>query len=266
MKRWLLRLAVGLVGLYALTCVLARLSYRRFVYPAPLPGASAGGAGEALVLHAADGQTAHAIWFAPPPGARVVAYFHGNGETAEANVPLALDLVSRGFGVLLVEYRGYGASASGSPSESGLYLDAHAALDEAARRGAGSDRIALWGTSLGTGVAAEMARRGRGSSLVLVAPYASLVDAAASHVGWLPMSLVVPDRFATLEKAPSLRLPTLVAHGDRDDVIPFAQGRSVANAIAGARFYVVRGAAHNDVYDRGGDELMNLIVLTLRGR
>jgi pimeloyl-ACP methyl ester carboxylesterase len=260
MRRWLLRFAVGLVGLYALTCVLARVSYRRFVYPAPSHVAGAAGEGEALVLRASDGEAAHAVWFAPPPGARAIAYFHGNGETAEANLPLAFDLVRRGFGVLLVEYRGYGASSQGSPNEKGLYLDAEAALDEAARRGVGPDRVALWGTSLGTGVAAEMARRGRGSSLVLVAPFASLLDAASSRVAWLPMSLVVPDRFDTLGKAPGIHVPTLVAHGDRDDVIPFAQGRAVAGAIAGARFYVVSGAAHNDVYDRGGDALMDLIT------
>jgi pimeloyl-ACP methyl ester carboxylesterase len=109
-------------------------------------------------------------------------------------------------------------------------------------------------------VAAEMARLGRGSTLVLVSPFTSLVDAAASHYGFLPMSLLIPDRFDTLAKAAAIHIPTLVVHGDRDDVIPFAQGQAVATAIAGARFVPIAGAMHGDIYGRGGDALMEQIV------
>jgi fermentation-respiration switch protein FrsA (DUF1100 family) len=182
-------------------------------------------------------------------------------EVRDDETPLALNLARRGLGALLVEYRGYGASAPSGPlSEDGLYLDAEAALDEAARRGAGPDRITLWGMSLGTGVAAEMGRRGRGSALVLVSPYTSLTDMAARTAGWLPTSLLLPDRFDTLGKARAIRVPTLVAHGDRDDVIPFEMGRTLASAIAGARFVPVPGARHIDIYAVGGEHLMDVLV------
>jgi pimeloyl-ACP methyl ester carboxylesterase len=261
MRRALPRVLLGVFAAYAVLCIGARGTYRRYVYPAPPPHPPELEAGERLVLRAADGAPAHAIWFAPPPGGRVVAYFHGNGGLADDETPLGVELVRRGLGALLVEYRGYGSSAgSPPPSEAGLYLDAEAALDEAAKRGAGPDRIALWGTSLGTAVAAEMARRGRGSSLVLVSPFTSLPAVASRVTWWLPTSLLLPDRFDTLGKAGDIRVPTLVAHGDCDEVVPFEMGRSVARAIAGARFLPIAGAMHGDVYAVGGGELMDALV------
>jgi fermentation-respiration switch protein FrsA (DUF1100 family) len=246
---------------YAALCVVARSSYRRFAYPHPPPTARDVGAGEWLAPRAADGQSAHALWFRPPRAARVIVYFHGNGEQAEDNIPLASDLVSRGFGVLLVEYRGYGVATGQTPSEEALYLDAAAALDELSRRGVPPSRIALWGMSLGTGVAAEMARRGRGASLVMVAPFVSLTAVASRFLPWwLPASWVVPDRFDTLSKARDVRIPTLVVHGDRDDVVPYAMGRTVAAAIAGARMVTAPGAGHGDVYVRGGEALIDVIA------
>jgi alpha-beta hydrolase superfamily lysophospholipase len=264
------RIAVGgLVAIalaYAAVCVIARSSYRRYVYPHPPPIARRAGAGERLALRAADGQLAHALWFPPPPAARVIVYFHGNGEQAEDNVPLASELVARGFGVLLVEYRGYGVAAGQTPSEEALYLDGTTMLDDLARRGVPASRIALWGMSLGTGVAAEMARRGRGASLVLVAPFVSLTAVASRFLPWwLPACWVVPDRYDTLSKARDIRVPTLVVHGDRDDVVPYAMGRTVAGAIDGARMVTAPGAGHNDVYARGGATLIDLIARHCRG-
>jgi uncharacterized protein len=270
MKRRMLQAAATLAIAYAGACALARASYRRFVYPAPSPQtrACAPDGPERLELRASDGAATHALWLAPAsPGARVVAYFHGNGATADDELELASWIRARGLGALVVEYRGYGASStSPAPSEAGLYADAEAALDEIARRGFPPERVALWGISLGTGVAAEMARRGRAAALVLVSPFTSLQAVAARvwWAGWLPTSLLVPDRYDTLSKAASLRVPTLIVHGDRDGVVPFDMGRTLSTAIAGARFVAVVGADHNDVYALGGDALMEAILAHCR--
>jgi pimeloyl-ACP methyl ester carboxylesterase len=109
-----------------------------------------------------------------------------------------------------------------------------------------------------------MARRGRGAALVLVSPFTSLVDVASRTVRWLPVSLLLPDRYDTLAKAPQIRVSALVVHGDEDEVVPFAMGQAVARSIAGARFLRIEHARHGDVYDRGGRELMSAIVEQLR--
>jgi uncharacterized protein len=211
-------------------------------------------------LIARDGVVVHAIELPAPPGARTVVHFHNNRETVESLASFAGALRSRGLGVLLVEYRGYGASAGEQPSEDGLYLDAEAALDMLAARGVGPDRVVLSGASLGTGVAAEMARRGRGKSLVLVTPYTSIPDLVTSVVPGVPAALLLTDRFETLRKAAEIRIPTLVIHGDADEIVPFAMGKRIASAIAGAHLLRVPAGRHGDLFARDGTRLFDAIA------
>lgn len=262
---------------YGLLVLLARGVHRRVVYQPPEavdPGKLPEGAA-LLDARAADGTTAHALVFAaapppppaphprhdprrpppppppPPPGpARTIVHFHGNAETADDNVKLAHELQKKGFDVVLAEYRGYGRSRGASPTEEGLYLDALAVLDAVEARGTPRERIVLWGQSLGAGVASEMARRGRGARLVLVAPLASTLELGkrAIPVPILPLSYVFADRFDTLGKAPEITLPTLVVHGDADDVIPPEHGERISKALPHATFLKVGEGKHDNLY------------------
>lgn len=199
-------------------------------------------------LTARDGVSVRALELPAGEAASVVVHFHNNRERAEQSAGIARELAERGVGVVLVEYRGYAGSAS--PSEEGLYADAEAVLAMLRARGVGPERIVLWGTSLGTGVAAEMARRGRGGRLVLVTPYTSIPDLVTSSVPFLPAGLLVADHFDTLSKAPSITIPTLVVHGDADEIVPFQMGERVAAAIPGARLLRVAGGHHGDLLQR----------------
>ena len=235
---------------YALIVFGARLLHRRVLYQPPsdeevqeLPEGAA-----LLTARAKDGVTVHALEFANPKATRTIVHFHGNAETVPANAYLAREMKKRGFAVVLVEYRGYGRSKGTRPDEQGLYDDAAAILDLLAARGVGPDRVVLWGQSLGTGVAAEMAHRGRGSRLVLVAPFTSTVAMARRIVPVLPASLVMADRFDTLAKAPEIDAPTLVVHGDIDDVIPFEQGETVSHALPHGTFLKVPEGRHDNLY------------------
>jgi len=264
-RRWAPRLAIGAVLSFGGVGVLARLVYRRFLYPAPRvdrieppPG------GRILELRAEGGVPVHAMELPNAAADRTVVYFHGNGESIGDDVWMAERLVARGFAVTLAEYRGYGRSygVTPAPTEEGLYADAVAVLDDLAARGVGPERIVLWGTSLGTGVAVEMARRGRGGALVLVAPYTSVVDVGAYHVPFLPVSLVMGDRFDSLSKAAALRLPTVVVHGTEDEVIPFFMGERMASAIEGSLFEPIAGAHHMDCF-LAGHQLLNRVYAFL---
>jgi fermentation-respiration switch protein FrsA (DUF1100 family) len=239
----------GVAQMYLLACVLGRVGYRFLLYPAPRtddaplpPGA------RVRELRAADGVRVHAIELPNPVSARTVVYFHGNGEVAGDDLWMAKSLVAQGFAVTLAEYRGYGRSSASSPSEAGLYADASAVLDDLAELGVGSDRIVLWGASLGTGVAVEMALRGRGAALVLVSPYTSIVDMARRMTPFLPVSLLVGDKFDTESKAARLALPTVIVHGTDDEIVPFAMGERVARAVRGSRFERIEGGHHMDCF------------------
>jgi pimeloyl-ACP methyl ester carboxylesterase len=263
-KRRMIRSALIVAGAYVAILVGGRLEYRRFVYPAPPPEPLAVPDGFTLLrLSASDAVAVHALLLPPKTStARTMVLFHGNGERMEWGADLAERLWARGFGVVLAEYRGYGRSAADGvvPSQEGLYRDAEAVLDALGAEGTPPSRIVVWGTSLGTGVAAEMARRGRASALILASPYTSIRALGAHHVPILPMSLVIPDRFDTLRSAPTIRVPTLVIHGDADEIIPYAMGQAVARAIPGARLVTVAGGHHNDLFAVAGERLLDEVT------
>jgi fermentation-respiration switch protein FrsA (DUF1100 family) len=239
----------------------ARAAERPYLFPTD--GLVRAEAPQDLVLRtfvAKDGVHGRALELAPPEGGPVLVDFHNNRETVEARAGMARSLRAAGLGVLLVEYRGYGsAKSAGAPSEEGLYLDAEAALDALASRGVGPERVILCGTSLGSGVAAEMARRGRGARLVLVSPYTSIPDLVVASAPSVPAAALLPDTFDTLAKARDIRVPTLVIHGDADEVVPFWMGERVSNAIARARLVRVAGGHHGDLFARESDRLLQEI-------
>jgi fermentation-respiration switch protein FrsA (DUF1100 family) len=214
-------------------------------------------------LRARDGVEVRVLELPCKPGAPIVVHFHNNREVAEQTGSIARELAARGLGVLLVEYRGYGTS-SGKPSEAGVYADAEAALDFLTARGVTPDRIVLWGTSLGTGVAAEMAKRGRGGRLVLDTPYTSIPNLVANRVPFLPADFLIDDHFDTLSKAPSIAIPTTVIHGDADEIVPFEMGQHLAATIPGARLLRIAGGHHGDLFARAHVVMIDAIAGPLR--
>jgi uncharacterized protein len=261
---FLLRTLLILAAMYAVLCLAGCFAYRALLFPAPRdeapeppPEASI------LTVRSGDGVSVPALHFPAPPGAPTLVHFHGNGETIRTGTSFGRALASRGIGVLLVEYRGYGA-APGDPGEEAFYRDAEAALAALVESGVRNEDIVLSGTSLGTGVAAEMAARGHGARLVLVTPYTSIPAVAGRLVPILPMSVIVADRFDTLGKAGRIRQATLVIHGDEDELIPYEMGKAVTAAIAGARLVTVPGGHHNDLFARRPD-LIDVIADHAKG-
>jgi pimeloyl-ACP methyl ester carboxylesterase len=255
-----MKVALMAAGLYAALLGLGRFGYRAVLYPAPSRSLRVPPAGTELRQHrAADGAPVQALHFAAR-GRRTVVFFHGNGEVIADVVDLGRALVARGLGVVLVEYRGYGGSPARGPSELGLYHDAEAVLGDLHAEGLGADQIVLWGSSLGSGVAVEMALRGHACRLVLSAPYTSIPAVAWRLLPILPMRMVVTDHFDNLAKAPRLRLPTLILHGDRDNVVPYDMGVTLAGVIEGARLITVPGASHNDLFVVAGEPLLDAAV------
>lgn len=249
--RRLKRIVINLLlvaATYGLVVLAARLLHRQVVYQPPAAeAATLDPSVNVIEAHANDGVTVHALEVAGR-SATTVVHFHGNAETADQNLALAHRLSKHGLRVVLVEYRGYGRSKGDASTETGLYADAEAILAELERRGTAPRDIVLWGQSLGTGVATEMARRGRGSKLVLVAPFASTTALAQSSVPFLPASLVMVDAFDNLAKAPSIALPVLVVHGDADTVIPLEHGKRLAAAFPHAELREVGGGTHENLY------------------
>jgi len=179
----------------------------------------------------------------PERGAQTIVFFHGNGESAAENIDFAGELARLGFHVVLAEYRGYGREP-GTASETGVYLDAKAVIEAC---GVPSRELILVGRSLGTGVAVEMASRGIGARLVLVSPFTSIAEVAARFLGPLA-ALAITDRFDSASKIAKVKVPVVVLHGDRDEIVPFALGKKLAE-MAKAKLVPIRGHGHNDLWE-----------------
>jgi uncharacterized protein len=223
------------------------------VVPDPPPGVEERG------ITTDDGVRLHA-WYAPAtasplataqvPGAGdtpVLVWSHGNGGNIANRVDVLLALQARGMSVLAYDYRGYGRS-QGRPSEAGVYSDARAAYDSERVRGTSPGRIVCFGESLGCAVTLRLATERSCAGVVLVAPFTTLADVACWHYGLL--GRLVGARFDAVANVKRLAVPLLVAHGDRDEIVPLDLGRRLFGAAPEPkRFVRVRGAHHNDVFD-----------------
>jgi uncharacterized protein len=265
----------ALVAILALVLVLFWLGQRRLIYfpfgevmtpaAAGLPGA------ESITFPTEDGLTLGG-WFVPaqPAATRsptTVIVFNGNAGNRAFRAPLAAALAQRGVSVLLFDYRGYGGNA-GSPSEKGLAADARAARRYVAGR-ARSDRIVYFGESLGTGVAVRLAAEqplalsgvGGPAALILRSPFTSLTDTGRHHYPFLPVSLMLTDRFASIDRIGNIRCPLLVIAGDRDSVIPVEQSRRLFEAAREPkRLVIVERADHNDYDLLAGERLVEAVT------
>jgi hypothetical protein len=178
-----------------------------------------------------------------------VVYFHGNGGSLAGAAAETAQYAAAGYGVLLVEYRGYGGNP-GAPSEQGLYQDGRAAMAFLRAQGIAPARTIIVGHSLGTGTATQMAQEFGPAALILLAPFTSIPDAAAAAMPYVPARWLVSDRFDNLAKLPALTMPVLILHGTADSVVPFALGERLAKAAPTATFRAVPGAEHMISQDR----------------
>ncbi len=238
-------LALLVSGYVALVGAVA-IGHRRLLYPRPVGGEpQCTPPGEYLVFEGPQGRRVHTVHYPAPLGEPTIAFFHGNGDALVGKEPLLEALAREGVGVYGVEYPGYGAAAAYRPSEAAIYEDAEAALERlSSELGVPREHTVLMGHSLGTGVALEMARRGHGARVILVAPFTSIPDVGARMLPWAPVRWFVRDRFDNLGKAPGVALPVLVIHGTADDVVPIEMGRRLAAALPRAKLLVMEGAGH----------------------
>ena len=251
MIKWLLIIVV--VG-YGAVVGLAYFAQRSLMYFPDRTRTSPAGAGlpqaEEVELATSDGERV-IVWHVPPRGERpVVVYFHGNGGSLAWRADRFRRLIADGTGLIALSYRGYGGS-TGQPSETGLLRDADAAYAFATARYP-AERLVLYGESLGTGVAVALAAEHKVGKVILEAPFTSAVDVGAAAYPFLPVRLLMHDRFRSDERIGQVTAPVLVLHGTRDTVIPIDYGERLFALIkAPKKFVRLSGGHHSDLDSYG---------------
>ena len=227
LKRWSKFAAI----LYLSVVAVFFLAQRHLLYLpthtyTPLADAYANRAFQEISVKTEDGVNLKA-WYAPAVGKPcTIVFFHGNGDSLATAAEVADPYIASGYGFLLAEYRGY-SGLPGSPTEAGLYMDARADLRGLTARGVNENHVILFGHSLGTGVAVEMATELHPDGVMLLAPYLSVPKAAQAQYPFLPASLLALDRYDSEKKIGLVHAPLLIANGAQDEVIPPSQGRTL---------------------------------------
>jgi fermentation-respiration switch protein FrsA (DUF1100 family) len=254
--RWFARLLLIAVATYAALLGLLFVKQRDLMYPRNPARAETAGvdlpALEEVSLTASDGERLVA-WVVPPrEGKPVLLFFHGNAGNFGRSWRQARfrALTEDGTGLFAVNYRGYGGS-TGAPSEAGLHLDARAAYGAAVER-FGAGRLIGYGESLGTGVVLKLAAEAPLAAVILEAPYLSTAAVAQGVYPFVPVGALMLDQFRSDEVIGRVRAPLLVLHGERDGVIPFAQGQALyAMANEPKRFLRFPSGGHEDLPRHG---------------
>lgn len=210
-------------------------------------------AGEDLWLDRPGGVRLHGwrLSLASPPSTEprpVMVWFSGNGGNVSGNLENARRLMDElGVDVVMVDYRGYGQSG-GRPTERDLYADGRAVLDLVRSSGTPPERTIIFGRSLGSAVAVDVALDREVGAVVLETPFLSLPTLARAVYPWIP-TFLVQSRYDNETKLPLLQVPKLIIQAERDEVVPPAHARQLFDiAPAPKTFHTIQGARHNDTF------------------
>ncbi len=217
---WIAALAAAI---YAISALALYVFQRRLLYfpdPTHYTPQQAGLADvEEVSLATSDGERLVA-WYKPAPApAPVLLYFHGNGGGLFLRNQRIEAFAGAGYGVFILGYRGYSGS-TGSPSEKAFIADGLLAYDYLKAQGVAPSRIVLYGESLGTGIAAQIASQRQTAAVILEAPFGSVAAEAKARFGLFPTNWFLLDRFDSMEHIGRINAPLLILHGSQDAVIP----------------------------------------------
>jgi uncharacterized protein len=278
------RLTISLLRIVVLVylglCLVFYFAQDSLVFPAPKyyephTPAESNLAFEDLHIPVDDAGHIHA-WYIPAATSsdKVLLYFHGNGycieQTAAPSTGELIPLHNTGVNLLMVDYRGYGASSPGTANEKRVYEDGRAALSYLTQvRKAPMHNIILAGRSIGTGVATEMAKENPGAgALILISPFTSTTAIADSvwYLRMLPLTILGHNQFDNLSKIGAVHMPLFIAVGDHDTLTPpFMAQALFAKANEPKHLYIVPGPDHNGMFQVGQQELVGQLSGFVQG-
>jgi fermentation-respiration switch protein FrsA (DUF1100 family) len=188
---------------------------------------------------------------------KTLVYFHGNAGSLENRIHKLNHFQDMNINFLIIAWRGFNGN-KGKPSERGLYVDGKSAIDWLIKKGVDEKNLILYGESLGTGVATHLAQNKNYAGVILETPFTSMVDAAKNFYPYIPINLLLKDKFENFKKVKNINTPILVMHGEVDQIVPFSMGKKIYEIANNPKYsYFTKYDDHMMEYDEN-------LVLTLK--
>ena len=157
---------------------------------------------------------------------KTLIFFHGNAGSLENRIHKLNHFRDMNINFLIIAWRGFSGN-KGNPSEQGLYEDGKSAIDWLIKKGVSEKNLILYGESLGTGVATHLAQNKNYAGVILETPFTSMIDAAKKFYPYIPVKLLLKDKFENYKKIKNINSPILIMHGEVDQLVPFSMGKKI---------------------------------------
>lgn len=259
---------VTLLIVYLVICAAMWLYQRHMIYVPDVGARPPSSYGlqsvEKIVLDTPDGEKLEAWSWKGNPGKPVIAFFHGNAGNLSHRAITFRIFKALGLGFVALDYRGFGNS-TGKPSEAALYRDAEQVLAYINEKfGVEDQKIVLYGESLGSGIVTEMATRRPFAGVVLQSPYTSVAAAAKRRFFWLPVDLLLTERFSNIDRIAGINAPLLVIHGRDDDLFPVDMAETLVEKARSPKTGIyLADTGHNDLDIRDIADHLSTFIASL---
>jgi fermentation-respiration switch protein FrsA (DUF1100 family) len=180
---------------------------------------------------------------------KTLVYFHGNAGSLENRIHKLNHFQDMNINFLIVAWRGFNGN-KGKPSEKGLYVDGKSTIDWLIKKGVDEKNLILYGESLGTGVASHLAQNKNYAGVILETPFTSMIDAAKNFYPYIPVNLLLKDKFENYKKVKNIKSPILIMHGEVDQIVPFSMGKKIYELANNPKYsYFTKYDNHMMEYD-----------------
>ena len=167
---------------------------------------------------------------------KTILFFHGNAGSLENRTYKLNHFKDLNVNFLIIAWRGFSGNV-GKPNEAGLYRDAAGAIKWLKSKGIAEKNIILYGESLGTGVAIEIAQNKNYAGIILESPFTSMINVGKKHYPFFPVSFLLKDKFESYKKITNISVPILIIHGEIDKIVPFAMGQKMYELANEPKFF-----------------------------
>ncbi len=194
---------------------------------------------------------------------KTLLFFHGNAGSLENRIHKLNRFDELNINFLIISWRGFSGN-NGKPSEKGLYEDGESAIQWLLEKGLREEDIIIYGESLGTGVATHLAQNKNFAGVILETPFTSMVDAAKNFYPYIPVNLLLKDKFKNKDKIKNINSPILIMHGEVDQIVPFSMGKKIFEIANEPKFsYFTKYDDHMMEYDQNLIKALNSFLKRL---